>query len=84
MYAMTFHLNCVHQAVLMRVHNIVLCRNKTGVIDDSFFLIETICCDPSSEPSQRDGSYEGSKHMVLCRINTHYGTPNYHQILPLI
>ena len=41
---MTFHLNCVHQAVLMRVHNIVVCRNKTGVIDDSFILIETICC----------------------------------------
>ena len=24
------------------------------------FLIETICCDPSSEPSRRDGSDVGS------------------------
>ena len=24
-----------------------------------FFLIETICCDPSSEPSRPDGSDEG-------------------------
>ena len=29
------------------------------------FLIETICCDPSSEPSRQDGSDEGSQHMVL-------------------
>ena len=36
------------------------------------FLIETICCDPSSEPSQRDGSYEGSEHIFLLRINKNY------------
>ena len=31
------------------------------IIDGYFvlFLIETICCDPSSEPSRRDGSDEG-------------------------
>ena len=29
------------------------------------FLIETICCDPSSEPSQKDSSDEGSQHRVL-------------------
>ena len=46
------------------------------------FLIETICCEPSSEPSHRDGSDEGSQHMVLCRINKII--PNYYQILPLI
>ena len=34
-----------------------------------FFLIETICCDPSSEPSGQDSSDEGSQHMFLCRIN---------------
>ena len=33
------------------------------------FLFETICCDPSSEPSREDGSDEGSQHMVLYRIN---------------
>ena len=26
-----------------------------------------ICCDPSSEPSHRDGSDEGSQHMVSVR-----------------
>ena len=46
------------------------------------FLIETICCDPSSELSRRDGSDEGSQHMVLCRINKNYpslspNTPSY-------
>ena len=30
-------------------------------------LHKNICCDPSSEPSQRDGSDEGSQHMVLIR-----------------
>ena len=29
------------------------------------FLIETIYCDPSSEPSGRDGSDEGSQHMFF-------------------
>ena len=46
------------------------------------FLIETICCDPSSELSSRDGSDEGSQHMFyaeLIKIIT-----NYHQILLLI
>ena len=33
------------------------------------FLMETICCDPSSEPSRRDGSDEGLQHMFSCRIN---------------
>ena len=46
------------------------------------FLIETICCDPSSEPSRADGSDEGSQHLVLCRINKNYSllspnTPSY-------
>ena len=36
------------------------------------FLIESICCDPSSEPSHRDGSDEGSQHIFLCRINKTY------------
>ena len=33
------------------------------------FLIETICCDPSSERSRRDGSDEVSHRIFLCRIN---------------
>ena len=28
-------------------------------------LIETICCDPSSEPSRRDGSDESSQHLFF-------------------
>ena len=31
-----------------------------------FFLIETLCCDPSSELAQSDGSDEGLYHMFLC------------------
>ena len=34
---------------------------------DLFILHKNICCDPSSEPSHRDGSDEGSHHMVLMR-----------------
>ena len=50
------------------------------IIRDNFcyFCIKT-CCDPSSEPSQQDGSDEGSQHMVLMR-----NKKNYPQILPLI
>ena len=36
------------------------------------FLIKTICCDPSSEPSYQDGSYVGSQPIFLCRINKNY------------
>ena len=36
------------------------------------FIMETICCDPSSELSRRDGSDDGSQHMVLCRIKKNY------------
>ena len=46
------------------------------------FLIETVCCDPSSEPSRRDGSDEESQHMLLWRIDKTYPflsstTPSY-------
>ena len=30
-------------------------------------LHKIICCDPSSDPSRRDGSHEGSQHMVSIR-----------------
>ena len=51
------------------------------IIRDNFLLIlhKNICCDPSSEPSQQDGSDEGSQHMVSTR-----NKKNYHQIFPLI
>ena len=31
----------------------------------SYFSSETICCEPSSEPSLRDGSDEGPYHVVF-------------------
>ena len=39
------------------------------IIRDNFFLflIENICCDPSSEPSHRDRSVEGSQHVLSMR-----------------
>ena len=54
------------------------------MITEGYFLslIEIICCDPSSELSRRDGSDEGSQH-VLCRIKKKI-ISSYHQILPLI
>ena len=47
-------------------------------------LHKKIRCNPSSEPSQSDGSQpegsdEGSQHMVLMR-----NKKNHHQIFPLI
>ena len=38
------------------------------ITEGSFFLflIENICCSPSSEPSRRYGSDEGSQHVFLC------------------
>ena len=39
--------------------------------------METICCNPSSEPSHRGGSDERSQDMVLCRISK-----NYHLLSP--
>ena len=54
------------------------------IIEDFFFsfLIETMRCDPSSEPSRRDGSDKGSQHMFNAELTKII--PNYHQILPLI
>ena len=41
------------------------------IIEGLFFLffIETICCDPSSEPSYQDGLDKGSQHMFLSRTD---------------
>ena len=44
------------------------------IIKDDFLLLlhKNICCDPSSEPSRRDGSDEGSQHMVSMRNKINY------------
>ena len=46
-------------------------REHLVIIEVYFFLflIETICCDPSSIPYRQDGSDKGSQHMFLCNIN---------------
>ena len=44
------------------------------------YLIETICCDPSSEISHQDGSHEGLQHIFYAELTK--VIPNYHQILP--
>ena len=46
-------------------------------------LHKNICCDPSSEPSPRDGSNEGSQHIVLMKkkIITKYSLLSRAQIL---
>ena len=56
-------------------------REYLVIIREIFLLTlhKTICCDPSSEPSHRDGSDEGSQHMVSMR-----NKKNYHQILLII
>ena len=46
------------------------------------FLIETICCDPSSELSRRDSSDERDHNMFLCRINIKYSLLS--RALPLL
>ena len=64
----------------MNEHSRALDKRENLMINNFFlFLIETICCNPSSEPSRQDGSDEGSQHMFLCRIKRII--PNYHQIL---
>ena len=41
----------------------------TRIIEGYFFLFPhtNICCDPSLQPSRRDGSNEGSQHMLSLR-----------------
>ena len=41
-----------------------------------------MCFDPSSEPSHRDSSDEGSQHMFDAELTKII--PNYHQMLPFI
>ena len=52
---------------------------RGGIEDNSkiifSFLNKNICCDPSLEPSQQDGSNEGSQNMLLWRNKANY--PSY-------
>ena len=62
-------------------------REYLVIIEDSFCQF-CISCDPSSEPSYRDHSDEGSQQMVSLRNNKNYSEElpliNYHQILSVI
>ena len=55
-------------------------REYLIIISDTFLTLhKTICCDPLSEPSHRDGSVEGSQHMVSMRNKKKLSsnTPSY-------
>ena len=57
-------------------------RTVVRTLDKSEFLLilhKNISCDPSSELSHRDGSDEGSHHIISMR-----NKKNNNQILPLI
>ena len=55
-------------------------REYLVVIWDFLLILhKNIRCELLSEPYRRDGSDEGSQHIVLMR-----NKKNYHQILPLI
>ena len=48
-----------------------------------------ICCDPSLEPSHRDGSNEGPQHMFLLRNKKNclciiFNTPSYRELCLLV
>ena len=43
------------------------------------YLIKTVCCDPSSEMSPRDGSDEG--HNIYFQAELTKIIPSYHQII---
>ena len=45
-------------------------RDNLGII--SHLTLENIFCDPSLEPSHRDGSNEGSHYMFLLRYEKNY------------
>ena len=45
------------------------------------YLIKTVCCDPSSEMSPRDGSDEG--HNIYFQAELTKIIPSYHQIILL-
>ena len=45
-------------------------RNSLGIIFHT--TLSNICCDPSLEPSHRDGSNEGSQHMLSLRNKKKY------------
>ena len=51
----------------MECHNIRFKGVRGGIEDNPkiiffLFLNENVCCDPSLEPSRRDGSNGGSQH----------------------
>ena len=47
-------------------------RNKRDNLRIMFHYSFKACCDPSLEPSRRDGSNEGSLHMLPLRNKKNY------------
>ena len=61
-YIVLFIIKRNYMRVLL-VHDIRALDKREYLMILFLFLIETIGCDPSSEPSHQDGSDEGSQHM---------------------
>ena len=63
-----------HKHVLCPISIALAKREYLVIIRDNFvqILVKNICCDPSSEPSGRDGSDEGSQHMVSFKNKKNY------------
>ena len=74
-----FHL-MLYECVCPRLHRALDKREYLMII--FLFLIKTICCDPSSEPSPQDGSDEGNNMCFFAELTKFI--PNYHQILTSI
>ena len=64
----------VVQLKLIMLQSELQVRGVLRIIQRQFFLFlnENICCDPSLEPSQRDGSKDGSQNMFLWRNVANY------------
>ena len=58
-------------------------REYLQIIRDNFsyFSIKPLVVTPSSEPSHRDSSDEGSQPMFLCRINKNHLIMTKHSLL---
>ena len=77
---MVMKYGCTSSLSLSTLESQLQIRRGEGILHILFFLflIENICCDPSLEPSQRDGSNEGSQNMFLWR-----NIENYPLVIPV-
>ena len=65
------HLTLAIWVHLFKTNNAVL-HIRRGIRDNFPYYSFKTCCDPSLEPSHRDGSNEGSQHIFLLRNKKNY------------